>query len=52
MAIKVINNIISLNGLVFTLLVFGVYPYITRLSTLLALIIKRIEAVRTAIIEL
>jgi hypothetical protein len=52
MAIKVVNDITSLNGLVFTLLVFGAYPHITRLSAPLALMIKRVEAIQTAIAKL
>ena len=52
MAIKAINDIIGPNSLVPTLLVFGIYPYITRLSAPLALIIKRVEAIRTAIAKL
>jgi hypothetical protein len=45
MAIKAVNNTISPDGLVLTLLVFKVYPYIIRLSAPLAFIIKRAKAV-------
>jgi hypothetical protein len=30
MAFKAINDFISLNGLVFTLLIYGAYPYIAK----------------------
>jgi hypothetical protein len=45
MAVKAVNDTVGPNGLVLTLLVFGVYPRITWLSAPLALIIKRAEAV-------
>jgi hypothetical protein len=45
MAVKVVNDTVGLNGLVSTLLMFRVYPCITRSSTPLALIIKRAEAI-------
>jgi len=52
MAVKVINDTIDPNGLVLTLLIFRAYLRITRSSALSALIIKRVEAVRTAMTEL
>ena len=44
-AIKAINNTARLNGLMPILLVFRAYLYIMRSSALLALIIKRVEAI-------
>ena len=52
MAVKAVNDTISPNGLVSTLLMFGAYLRMTRSSALSALIIKRAEAVRTAMTEL
>jgi hypothetical protein len=45
MIIKAVDDTIGPNGLVPILLVFRVYLCITRSSTSLALIIKRVEAV-------
>jgi hypothetical protein len=44
-AVKAVNDIAGLEGLVLTLLVFGAYPRIVRLSALSLSIIKRAEAV-------
>jgi hypothetical protein len=52
MAVKVVNDTVGPNGLVPTLLVFGAYPRMTRLSALSALMVKRVEAVRSAMAEL
>jgi hypothetical protein len=52
MVVKVVNDTTGLDGLVPTLLVFGAYPRITRLSAPLASIIKRVEAIRIAITKL
>ena len=52
MAVKAVNDIISPNGLVPTLLMFRAYLRMTRSSAPSALIIKRAEAVRTAMTEL
>ena len=52
MAVKAVNDIISPNGLVTTLLMFRAYLRMTRSSAPLASMIKRAEAVRTAMTEL
>jgi hypothetical protein len=52
MAVKAVNDTAGPNGLVLTLLVFGAYLCITRSSAPSALMVKRAEAVRTAITEL
>jgi hypothetical protein len=51
-AVKAVNNTTGPNRLVLTLLVFGAYPCITRSSALSALIVKRAEAVRSAMAKL
>ena len=51
MAVKAINNLTRLNGIVPTLLVFGVYPQITKINALLLSIIKRAKAICVAIKE-
>jgi hypothetical protein len=51
-AVKAVNNTAGLNRLVPTLLVFGAYPRITEQDPLLPVIIKRAEAIRTAIKEI
>ena len=48
MAIKAINNSARLDGIVPTLLVFGVYPQITKIDTLLPSITKRAEVIYIA----
>jgi len=50
--VKVVNDTAGLNGLVLILLVFRVYPRMTRSSALSASIVKRAEAVRLAMTEL
>ena len=51
MAIKAINNLVRLNKIVFTFLVFGAYPQITKIDILLLFIIKKAEAICAAIKE-
>ena len=48
MAVKAINNSARLDRIVFTLLVFGAYLWITKIDALLPSIIKRAEAIRIA----
>ena len=52
MAVKAINNSARLNKIVSTLLVFRVYPQITKMDTLSLSITKRAEAICTAIKEI
>ena len=51
MAVKAINNLAKLNGIISTLLVFRAYLQITKIDTLLPSIIKRAEAIYAAIKE-
>ena len=51
MAVKAINNLARLDGIIPTLLVFGAYPWITKINTLSPSIIKRAEAICAAIKE-
>ena len=51
MAIKAINNLARLNGIISILLVFRAYPRITKIDTPLLSIIKRAEAICVAIKE-
>ena len=51
MAVKAINNLAGLNGIVSTLLVFGVYPWMTKMDALLLSVTKRAEAICVAIKE-
>ena len=51
MAIKAINNLARLDGIIPTFLVFGAYPWITKMDALLLSIIKRAEVICTAIKE-
>ena len=51
MAVKAINNLARLDKIIPTFLVFGVYPQLTKINTLLLSIIKRAEAICTAIKE-
>ena len=46
MAIKAINDLIELNGLILTLLVFGAYPRMISKNVLLLLVIKRAKVIR------
>ena len=48
MAVKAINNSAKLNGIIFTLLIFGAYPQMTKMDALLLSIIKRAKAIRVA----
>ena len=48
MAIKAINNLAGLDRIVPTLLVFRVYPQITKIDSLLLSITKRAEAIYIA----
>ena len=50
--IKIINNSIKLNNIVFILLIFKVYPWIINKNILLLLIIKKIKAIRIIIKEI
>ena len=52
MAVKAVNDTAGPNGLVPTLLIFRAYPRITRSSAPSASIVKRAEAVQTAMTEL
>ena len=45
MAVKAINNLAKLDGIVSTLLVFGAYPQITKIDTLLLSVTKRAKAI-------
>ena len=49
MAVKAINNSARLDRIVFTLLVFGAYLWITKIDALLPSIIKRAEVICIAI---
>jgi hypothetical protein len=51
MAVKAINNLAKLNKIIPTLLVFRAYPQITKMDALLLSVIKRAEAIHTAIKE-
>ena len=48
MAVKAINDLAGPDGIVPTLLVFGVYPRITKIDALLLSITKRAKAIRAA----
>ena len=52
MVFKVFNNTTSLNGLVPTLLVFGVYPQMAELDILLPTVTQCANAVKKAIVEI
>jgi hypothetical protein len=45
MAIKAINNLAKPNKIVLTFLVFGAYPQITEMDTLLLFITKKAKAI-------
>ena len=51
-AVKAINNLAKLNGIIFTFLVFGTYLQITKIYTLLLFITKRAKAICTATKEI
>ena len=48
MAVKAINDLAGPDGIVPTLLVFGVYPRITKIDALLPSVTKRAEVIRVA----
>ena len=52
MAFKAFNNTTSLNSLVPTLLVFGIYPQIAKLNILSFTVTQRANAVKKAIAEI
>ena len=52
MAFKAINNIISPEGLVPTLLVFGAYSWIVKLDAPLPLVIQWAAAIKKVIVEI
>jgi len=47
MTVKAINDSVGPNGIVPTLLVFGIYPRLTKMDPLSLSITKRVEAIRT-----
>ena len=49
MAVKAINNLAKLDGIILTLLVFGAYPQITKIDALLLSITKRAKVICVAI---
>ena len=51
MAIKTINNLAGLDGIIFTFLVFGVYLQITKIDALSLSVTKRAEVIYVAIKE-
>ena len=51
MAVKAINDIVGLDGLVPTLLIFGAYPRITNMDPPSPSITKRVEAIHVAMKE-
>ena len=51
MAVKAINNLARPDGIVPTLLIFGAYPWITKINTLSLSITKRAEVICVAIKE-
>ena len=51
MAVKAINNLARLDGIIPTFLVFGAYPQITKIDTPSPSVIKRAEAIYIAIKE-
>jgi hypothetical protein len=51
MAFKAINDIVRPNGLVLTLLVYGVYLQITEYDPLLLLVAQRALAIKKAMVE-
>ena len=52
MAFKAFNNTTGLNGLVPTLLVFGIYPWIAKLDIPSPTVTQRVNAVKKAIVEI
>ena len=52
MAVKAINDIVELNGLILTLLVFGIYLRITELNPSNPIIEQRATTIKRAIKEI
>ena len=52
MAVKAINNLAGLDGIISTLLVFRAYPQITKINALSLSITKRAEAICIIIKEI
>jgi hypothetical protein len=52
MAIKAVNNTAGPNGLIFTLLVYGAYPWISNLDPSAPSIIDRAAIIRKAMAEI
>ena len=51
-AVKAINNLARLDGIIPTFLVFSVYPQITKMDFLLLSVTKRAKVIRTATKEI
>jgi hypothetical protein len=51
MSFKAINDFISLNSLILTFLVYGVYPRITKNDPPLLTILQRATAIKKAIVK-
>jgi hypothetical protein len=47
MTVKAINNLVRPDGIVFTLLVFGVYLRLTKINPFSSLVIKKAKAIYT-----
>ena len=52
MVVKAINNLVKLNKIVLTLLVFSAYPRLTEMDPLFPSVTKRTEAIYTATKEI
>ena len=48
MAVKAVNDLVGPDRIIPTLLVFGVYPRLTKIDPLSLSVTKRIEAIRAA----
>ena len=48
MAVKAVNDLAGPNRIILTLLVFSVYPWLTKIDPLSLSVTKRIEAIYTA----
>ena len=51
MAVKAVNNLVGPNGIIPTLLVFNVYPRLTKMDPLSPSVTKRMEVIYIAIKE-
>ena len=51
MAVKTINNMVGLDGLILTLLIFGTYPRISREDRLIISNIERVAIIKKVIAE-